>query len=82
MNGRFVGKRGHMQPSQADECILASIMVCDFVGAVGVGDVNLDHDEVGLITETQLLDMFVHNHRMVIGRQICGERGKAQGRKE
>ena len=61
-----------MQASEADECASAAIVVGDPVGAVGVGDVDLDDDEIGGVVYSQRLDVFVDDEGGVIGREICG----------
>ena len=82
MGGGFFGKGSDVQASETDERALAAIVVCDAVGAVGVGDVDLDYDQVGGIVDGERLDMFVDDDGVVIGSQICGEGGETERRKQ
>ena len=47
----FVGQRSDVESAEADERADAAVVVGDLVGAVGVGDVDLDDDEVGRVAE-------------------------------
>ena len=44
--GRFVRKRSDMQPAETNKRLFAAVVVGDAIGAVGVGDINLDQDEI------------------------------------
>jgi len=57
-----------MQPSETDKSPLLPVMVRNPVCAVGVGDVNLNHNQLGRIAEGERLDMFVHDNCAVVGR--------------
>ena len=51
-----------MQSAEADKGSPCAIVVGNPVGAVCVGDVDLDHDEVGRVVEGERLDVFVDDH--------------------
>lgn len=57
-----------MQTSQTNERALAPAMVRDAIRALGVGNVNLDHNQFRRIVDGERFHMFVHNDRPVIGR--------------
>jgi hypothetical protein len=62
-----------MQTAETDKSSVAAVMVRNPIRSVGVRDVNLDHNQLWRIVEGETLNMFIHNHRPVVGRQICGE---------
>ncbi len=53
-------------------------MIGDLVGAAGAGDVDLDHDQVGRVVEVERLDVLVGESDVVIGVEVCGERGQPE----
>jgi hypothetical protein len=73
MNGCLFGKRSDMQAAETDKSSVAAVMVRNPIRSVGVRDVNLDHNQLWCIVEGETLNMFIHNDRAVVGRQICGE---------
>src|ERR1700722_2205200 len=80
--GCLYRQRRHMQPAQADKRSLAPVMIGNPVRPVCIGDVNLDHDQLRRVTKRERLHMLVHNGGVVIGREVGGERGQAQRRKQ
>ncbi len=58
------------------------IVVGDPVGAVGVGDVDLDDDEVRVIVEIEPLDVLVLEDDFEVGIEIGREGRQAQGREQ
>ena len=57
-------------------------MVRDAIRAVGVGDVDLDHDQVGPVVGIERLDVLVDDHGLVVRRQVRGQRGQAERREQ
>jgi hypothetical protein len=54
----------------------------DGVGAVGVGDVDLDRHQVRLIVQAKRLDVLVDDHGLVLRTQAGGQRRQAQRREQ
>ncbi len=79
---RLVGERGRVQAAEADVGAPGAVPAGDVVGAGGRGDVGLDHHEVGLVVERHVLDVLVADLDVVVGVEIAGELGEAQGRKQ
>ena len=73
-----------MQSTQRHEAASGPVVIRDPIGALGVGDVDLDHDQVGAIAGigVKVLDMFVDDHRLVFGSQVGGQRGQTERRKQ
>ena len=63
----FFGQGGDVQPAQRDVRALASIVIGDAIGAVGVGDVDLDDDQVRVIVQIERLDVLVLERDLEIG---------------
>ena len=78
MGSGLVGQRRHMQPIECDERAVRAIVIGQSVGSIGVGDVNLDDDEVGPVVRAQRLNVIVHQFRLVVVGQECGESGEPQ----
>lgn len=57
-------------------------MVREFIGAIRVGDVNLDHDEVRCVLESEWLYVLVLDYGAVVRRQIRGKSGESKRREE
>ncbi len=71
-----------MQPAQADVSAFAPVMVGDLVGAVGGGDIDLDHHQVGLVVQVKGFHVLVLDADLILRVQITGQGCQAQGRKE
>ena len=71
-----------MQSAERDEHPAGAVVVGEPIRTVGVGDVDLDDDEIGLVVSGQPLDVLVDDHRLVVRREVGGERGQAERRKE
>ena len=71
-----------MQAAKRDEDAARAVVISDAIGAAGVGDVDLNDDEIGLVVEGQGLDVLVNDGRLVVGRQVGGERGETERREE
>ena len=52
-------QRRDVKAAEQDVGPSGAIVVCDLVGAVGIGDVDLDDDQVRLIAQVELLNMLV-----------------------
>jgi hypothetical protein len=82
VRGGFIGERGHVQAAEGDEDAFRAIAIGERVGAFGVGDVDLDGDEIGSIVRVERGDVLVDDHGVIIGSQIRRERREAEGREE
>jgi hypothetical protein len=71
-----------VQAAERDEAAARSVQIGQPVGAIGVGDVDLDDNQVRDIVECQRLDMLVLDDRAIVRIEIGGERGKAERRKQ
>ena len=56
---RFLRQGGDVKTAEHHADTSCAILVSDLVGATGGRDVHLDHDEVRLVVERDLLDMLV-----------------------
>ena len=74
----FLRQAGHMQPSQAHNRADTPIVLGDLVGAVRLGDVDLDNDEIRRVAECQGLDMLIHNHGVIVLIQMRRKCSKPQ----
>ncbi len=45
------------------------VMIGQLVGAVGRGDVDLDHHQVRLVVQVKRLDVLVLDHDVIVGRR-------------
>ncbi len=82
MRLRLLGERGDVKSAERHEAALGAVVVGDAIRAGGVGDVDLDHDQVGPIVGVEPLDVLVDDHGFVVGRQIRGERGQTERREQ
>ena len=57
-----------MQAAETDKRSFGAIVVRELVGAIGVGDVDLNDDQVGRVIDFQRFHMFIHDDRAVVGR--------------
>src|SRR6187397_579767 len=57
-------------------------MVREAVGAIGVRDVDLNDDEVGMVIEIDRLDVLVLDGCLDVGVEIRRERGEAERREQ
>jgi hypothetical protein len=82
MRGGFVWKRRHVQAAEGDEDASGAVVVREPIGAVGVGDVDLNQDEVGPVVDSQRLDVLIDDRGVIVWIEEGGERGQAKGREE
>ncbi len=75
-------ERGHVQPAQGDVRAFPPIVIGDLVGAARGADRDLDADQVGLVVESEGLDVLILERDLVIVSQIAGERGESDRRPE
>ena len=71
-----------MQAAEGDVGALAPVVVGQAIGAQRGGDVDLDHDQVGLVVEVEPLDVLVLELATSSSVEIAGQRGEAEGREE
>ena len=79
---RFVRQRGDVKAAEDDVRAARAVMVGDAVGAVGVGDVDLNDHQVGVIVEVQRLDVLVLKRDLEIGIEIRRQRRQTERREE
>ena len=75
---RFGGQRRDMQATESHKRTGGTIRVGEAVGAVGVGDVDLNDDQVGPSDRVVRLDMFVHDRGVIGVFQIRRQRREAE----
>ena len=63
-----------MQPTHAHVGTFRAIVVGDFVGSVGAGDVGLDDHQLGIVIEIQFLDVLILKIDLVVVAQVGRER--------
>ena len=82
MRLRFFGQRGDVESAERHEAAAGrgSDRRCD--RRAGIGDVDLDHDQVGPIVGVEPLDVLVDDHRLVFGSQVGGKRGQTERREQ
>src|SRR5205807_2224652 len=74
----LIGKRRDMEATQHHPGSAPAIVVGDFVGPSGRCDVDLDHDQLGLIVQLKLFDVLVTNGDVILIAQVGGKRGQTQ----
>jgi hypothetical protein len=82
MSAGFFGQGSHMQSAEADKCSTFSIMVCELVGAVRIGDVDLDHHQIRRVVDSERLYVLVLDDSMVIRGQIRSKGRESQRREQ
>jgi hypothetical protein len=82
VSGGLVGQRRDVQSAERHERSACAIRVGQPVRAAGVGDVDLNHHEIRPVVELQRRHVLVFEHGFVAGRQIRGQGGEAERRKE
>ena len=79
---RLLGQRGRMQSAEDHVGTPGSIVIGDPVRPVGVRDVHLNHDEVWMVFQIELLHVLVHDADIEAGVEVGGEGGETEGREE
>ena len=59
----------HMQTTQAEINFSGAEVIRDLVGAIGNGDINLDHHQVWFIIPIQVFHVLVDKFHFLMGRQ-------------
>jgi hypothetical protein len=80
--GGLVRQRGDVQPAEADVRAPGAVVVGQLVGAPRRGDVDLDHHQVRLVGEVDLLHVLVGHRHLVVRVEVPGERGQAERREQ
>src|SRR2546423_9329846 len=78
MTCSLVRQRSHMQSSQCDICTPGAIMVGQLISPVSRADIDLDHHQVRIIVQIQLLHMFILDGYLVIFMKIPGQRSQTE----
>src|SRR5262249_15011747 len=66
VRGGFVGQRRDMKTAQANKNSFCAVVVGEAIRPVCVGDVDLDHDEVGAVVGSQRLNVLVSDAGFVV----------------
>src|ERR1051326_2933945 len=82
MTCSLVRQRSYMQSSQCDIGTPGAIMVGQLISPVSRSDIDLDHHQLRVIVQIQLLHMFILDSYLVIFMQISGQRSQAEGWKK
>ena len=82
MRRGFLGQRRHVQAAEHDEDAFRAVGVGERVRALRVGDVDLNHDEIGTVVAGERLHVLVDDRRLVVGPEVRGEGREAERRKE
>jgi hypothetical protein len=77
VGGGFVGEGCDVEATKADEGSAGAVVVGEAVGAVGVGDVDLNDDEVGVVVEGEGLNVLVMDFGVIVGGEVGSEGGEA-----
>jgi hypothetical protein len=78
----LLGERGNVQPAETDVRSTPAVLVRQLVGAAGGRDVDLNHDQLGVVVQVERLDVLVLKRDLIIGVEIRRERGEAEGWEE
>jgi len=71
-----------METAERDAHAASAIPVRDLVGATSRRDIDLDHDEVRLVIERDLLDVLVPDRDVSVIGEVTGERCEPKRRKQ
>ena len=66
-----------MQPTQGHVRSLLPVMVGQFIGPVGRGDINLNYHQFRLIVQFERLDVLILNSDVIIVVQVSGQRSQS-----
>ncbi len=70
---RLIRQRCDVEATEQYVGTTRTIVVCDLVRAIGVGDVDLNDHQVWLVVEVELLDVLVLQGDLEVGIEIRGE---------
>lgn len=75
-------ERRGVQSAQRHEAALRPVVVGDAIGAVCVGDVGLNDDEIWTVVRVERLDVLIDDHSFIVWRKVCGKRREAERREQ
>ena len=78
----FVRQRGDVQPPKHDVRSARPVVVRDAIGPIGIGDVDLDDHEIGVVVQVERLHVLVLQGDVEIRVEIGRQRGQAERRKQ
>jgi hypothetical protein len=67
-----------VQSTQRHENTLGAVVIRDAISAIGVGDIDLDQDQVGLVVNDERRNMLVNDLGMVVRAEIGGDGRKPE----
>ena len=79
---RFIGKGGDVETAKENISTTRTIVISNLVRAIGVGDVDLNDYQVGLVVEVKLLNVLVLQGHLDVGIEIGGESRETKRRKK
>ncbi len=82
VRGGFLRQRRDVQAAEDDERSASPVVVRQPVRPAGIGDVDLDHDEIGPVVEAEGRHVLVFDHGFVVRRQVRRERREAEWREQ
>ena len=62
----FVRQRRHMQAAKRDVGAFRPVVIGQAIRAVGRGDVDLNHDQIGLVVQVERFDVLVLNLDVIV----------------
>jgi hypothetical protein len=71
-----------MQPTQRHMRAFCAVMIGQRIRTISRGDVYLNHDQIGVIVEGQVLDVFVFDHGLIRRIEITRQRSQSKRGKE
>ena len=77
----FIRQRCNMQAAERYVGSTRTIVVRDPVRPIGIGDIDLNDHQVGLVVEVELLDVLILQRDLKIRIQVCSESCQAKWRK-
>lgn len=71
-----------MKAAKHDVNATHAIMIRDLIGPICVCDVDLNHDEVRVITQIKSLHVFILNCNIEVRIEVCSEGGQSERREQ
>ena len=78
---RLVRQRRDVQAAERDVGAARAIVIGDLVGAIRVGDVDLNDHQVGFVVEIELLDVLVLQRDLEVGSRYAARVARPRGGK-
>jgi len=82
VRGCLVRKRRDVQSPEHHVGTAGAVVIRDAVGPVGIGDVDLNDDEIGVILEVERFDVLVLDRDGEVRVEVCRQGREPEGRKQ